>query len=337
MARRHRLRPPRVTSNVNSVAACLAIDIGGTKLRAGLVAADGCVLQALTRPSGAAQGAAVLLANVHALCDTMLGAASAQASSKAGLALNGIGVSSAGIIDTEQGRVLGSGSTMPGWAGTALAELLQARHGLPVRADNDVNCALRGELWLGGHGNAPGLTLMLALGTGLGAALAHEGQLVSGAHQHTGHWGWRLVWHPAQGRHVALETLVSGSGLCNLYQLHGGADAAPLAAGSAVVSHALQGDAAARAALDEWVDLLAVQLHNDYWSLDPALVLLGGGVIGSRDAWWPALHARLQALGAPLLLRPATLGNDAGMLGAAALAWQAFGASAPGGKSGAGA
>jgi glucokinase len=66
-------------------------------------------------------------------------------------------------------------------------------------------------------------------------------------------------------------------------------------------------------------------------------VLLGGGVIGSRDAWWPALQARLQALGAPLLLRPATLGNDAGMLGAAALAWQAFGASAPGGASGAGA
>ena len=111
----------------------------------------------------------------------------------------------------------------------------------------------------------------------------------------------------------------------NLYRLHGGSDAEPLAAGTAVVALAACGDPAARAALDEWVDLLAVQLHNVHWSLDPALVLLGGGVIGSRDVWWAALTARLQQLGAPsslLTLRAATLANDAGMLGAAALMWR---------------
>jgi glucokinase len=238
-------------------------------------------------------------------------------------------VSAAGIIDARQGRVLSAGDTMPGWAGTALADELQARQGLPARADNDVNCALRGELWLGGHGACTGLTLMLALGTGLGAALAHDGRLVAGAHQHAGHWGWRLVWHPPQGRLVRLESLVSGTGLGNLYRLHGGTQAQALAAGTAMVDLARRGDATACAALAEWVELLAVQLHNDHWSLDPALLLLGGGVIGSRDLWWPALEQRLQQLGAPLLLRAATLGNDAGMLGAAAMAWQVFGDTAP--------
>jgi glucokinase len=125
-----------------------------------------------------------------------------------------------------------------------------------------------------------------------------------------------------------LESLVSGTGLRNLYRHHGGTHPEALAAGNAVVELAQRGEAAAAAALAEWVDLLAVQLHNDFWSLDPGLVLLGGGVIGSQAAWWPALQHRLQALGAPLPLRAATLGNDAGMLGAAALAWRAFGGGA---------
>jgi glucokinase len=306
--------------NAPAEQACLALDIGGTKLRAGLVAADGRVLSAQTQPSHAAAGAAQLLAAVQACLEDLRAAAASQ-----GCRLLGIGVSAAGVIDTQTGRVLRAGDTMPGWEGTALAAELQARHGLPVRADNDVNCALAGELWLGGHGPCPGLTLMLALGTGLGAALAHDGCIVTGAHQHTGHWGWRLVWHPAQGRLVPLESLVSGTGLRNLYRHHGGTQAEALAAGSAVVELAQRGDATANAALAEWVELLAVQLHNDHWSLDPALVLLGGGVIGSQAAWWPALQRRLQALGAPLTLRAATLGNDAGMLGAAALAWRAFG------------
>ncbi|WP_164885056.1 ROK family protein [Rubrivivax rivuli] len=309
--------------NAPADGACLALDIGGTKLRAGLVAADGRVLVAQTHASHATAGAARVMAAVQACCDELRAAASAQ-----GCRLLGIGVSAAGVIDTETGCVLRAGDTMPGWAGTALATELQARHGLPVRADNDVNCALRGELWLGGHGPRPGLTLMLALGTGLGAALAHDGRIVTGAHQHTGHWGWRLVWHPVQGRLVPLESLVSGTGLRNLYRHHGGTQPGALAAGTAVVELAQRGDGAAGAALAEWVDLLAVQLHNDHWSLDPALVLLGGGVIGSQAAWWPALQQRLQALGAPLPLRAATLGNDAGMLGAAALAWQAFGGGA---------
>jgi glucokinase len=297
--------------------ACLAVDIGGTKLRAGLVSADGRVLHALTRPSDGALGAARVLAALDAACNSLL----AQAAEH-GIALRALGVSSAGIIDTASGRVLRAGDTMPGWAGTDLGPRLGSRTGLPVAADNDVNCALRGELWQGGHGPARGLTLMLALGTGLGAALAHEGELLAGAHQHAGHWGSRLVWHPLQGRRVMLETLVSGSGLRNLYRLHGGSQAAALAAGSAVVDIA-GSDAAARRALADWVEMLAVQLHNDHWSLDPGLVLLGGGVIGSRQAWWPALLAELSALGVKLPLRPATLGNDAGMLGAAALAWRA--------------
>ena len=300
---------------------CLALDIGGTKLRAGLVAADGQVLLAHTHPSQASHGAALVLAAAHVACDALRTQAAAS-----GWDVCGIGVSSAGVIDTRQGRVLNAGDTMPGWAGTALADELRSRQGLPVRADNDVNCALRGELWRGGHGLCPGLTVMLALGTGLGAALAHEGQLIAGAHQHAGHWGWRRVWHPAQGRLVALESLVSGTGLRNLYRLHGGTSAQALAAGTAVIELAQRGDPVAEAALAEWVDLLAVQLANDYWSLDPGLVLLGGGVIGSQGAWWPALLQRLQQLEAPLPLRAATLGNDAGMLGAAALAWQAAGA-----------
>ena len=57
------------------------------------------------------------------------------------------------------------------------------------------------------------------------------------------------------------------------------------------------------------------------WAVDPALILLGGGMINSRQVWWRALEQRLAGLGTPLTIRPATLDNDAGMFGAARLAF----------------
>ena len=70
-----------------------------------------------------------------------------------------------------------------------------------------------------------------------------------------------------------------------------------------------------------WLGHLAVQLHNLHWSIDPDVVLLGGGVIDSRAQWWDALERRVAALGVSVAIAPASLGNQAGLAGAAKLVW----------------
>ena len=291
--------------------ACIAIDVGGTKIAAALVDANGAVLASARRPTPATEGGAAVLAQMVQCVEELTATA-------AGHALVGIGISAAGVIDPARAVVLDATDAIQGWKGQHLGAALQARFGLPVWADNDVNCALLGELWRNPTlAGVSGTVAMLTLGTGLGGALAHQGRLLQGRHHLAGHFGRALVAGP-EGRLVPVESMVSGSGLLALYQQRRGLDATH---GAAVMALAHAGDAAAVAAVDDWLGHLAVQLHNLHWSIDPDVVLLGGGVIDSRAQWWNELERRIDALGVALNLAPAALGNQAGLAGAAKLVW----------------
>jgi glucokinase len=114
---------------------------------------------------------------------------------------------------------------------------------------------------------------------------------------------------------VTVEHLVSGTGLGNVYRQH--VVAPSPVSGDAVIALVSQGDKPAIAALDAWLDHLALQLHNFYWMIDPDLIIIGGGVVDSRALWWPQLIEKLNALKVASPISVATLGNDAGVYGAA--------------------
>jgi glucokinase len=215
-------------------------------------------------------------------------------------------------------RVLDATDAMPGWAGTEFGVLLGGRFGLPVAAANDVHCALLGEMarnpLLAG---VRGTVVMLAVGTGLGGAVAVDGRLAAGRHGLAGHFGRSLGRDPLDGSAATYDALASGSALARFYRRL--APGRPVWAGDAVMRLAADGEAQARAALDAWLDALALLLHNLYWGLDPELVLLGGGVLDSRALWWDDLQARLRAQGVAPALAPASLGNAAALHGAAHL------------------
>ena len=298
--------------------ACLALDVGGTKIAAALIDADGAILAGARRPTGAAMGAGHVLTVMAGCLDELAGPAGQYA-------LAGIGISAAGVIDPLHARVLDATDAIPGWKDQALGAWFNARYQLPVWADNDVNCALLGELWRNPvlHGSGSGASVaMLTLGTGLGGALAHDGRILPGRHFSAGHFGRALVWDGFSGALQPVESLVSGTALARMYRRTGqpggqGAD------GADVMARAAAGEPRAVAALDTWLDHLALQLHNLYWSFDPDLVLIGGGVIDSRDLWWDALQQRIDAYKVNLRLAPAALGGDAGLVGAARLVWNA--------------
>lgn len=282
----------------------LAADVGGTKMLAALVDCEGRCARLFEAPTPARDGGAAV---IEALKSLLLQA-------QAGMAPAALGLSVAGVIDPATARVMDATEAMPGWKGTDLRHALASSFSVPVLALNDVHAALLGEAWRGGLRGAQ-RGVMLTLGTGLGGAFLAEGRLQSGAHHLAGHWGRTEVLHA--GRRVALETLLSGSGLAFLHRELGGQSQ-----NARQVLDLLDQDASAQQALRLWVEQLALLAHNLHWSLDPGVLLLGGGMIDARAQWWPQLAEALQAL--PLKVLPAELGSRAGLIGAAKHAFNAL-------------
>ncbi len=294
----------------------LAVDIGGTKIRAAAIGRDGMMLASTRKPTGAANGAAHVLGVIAESLDDLLKLIPSPER------IVGIGLSSAGVIAPQTGRVVSSAPQIPGWAGTPLGEHFSQRYGLRVLADNDANCALLGEAWQGKHtAGADGTVVMLTLGTGLGGAIMVDGRLRSGHHHLTGHFGLARVWDPFTSRLVSVEALVSGTGLGNIYQrLH---PQHQTATGEQVMTLALNVDPLANDALETWLDHLTLQLHNIYWMIDPDLIIIGGGMVDAREIWWRRLMQRLAAQHVASPITAAALGNDAGVVGAAKMVFDA--------------
>lgn len=266
--------------------AVTAVDLGGTRLRAASFDAQGVCLAEVEGPSHGAQGAAAVL-------DALRGALARLPDT------GHLSIASAGVIDPASARVTDATEAIPGWAGTDLRAAFPSQQ---VAALNDVQAALLGEL---SARPESGCVVMLTLGTGLGGALAFDGRLHFGRRGLAGHFGRCTT----AGQ--ALESQLSGTGLLNLHRAHGGQGRS----GEDVIA---LGD---HATLARWSDLLAEQLNNLAWTLDPELVLLGGGLIDARDHWWDQTMAQLQS---PLRVEAARLGTRAGLMGALAWAKESF-------------
>lgn len=295
----------------NPIDIALAVDIGGTKIRAAAIDQTGNLIASTRLLADAHQGATHVLGVITTSLETLR----AQLDAKLYQVI-GLGLSSAGVIEPVTGRVVNAADQIPGWKGTPLGEIFAAKFGMPTYADNDANCALVGEAWLGQHAlDANADVVMLTLGTGLGGAVMLNGQLISGRHHVTGHFGLCQMWDAYSATKVSVEHLVSGTGLGNVYQQRH-ADK-PKTTGEAVIALVNANDALALAALDAWLDHLVLQLHNFYWMLDPDLIIIGGGVTDSHALWWPQMLAKLDAEKVKSPVVRAHLGNDAGIMGAA--------------------
>lgn len=296
-----------------SVPVYIAADLGGTKIR---VAAFGPTLRPLFKTELASEAGAGRESALKALAFAVERALEWLAQHAADAAVTGIGISTAGVVDARRGVVLDSTEAIPGWRGTELAAWLQARFRVPVAVENDVKCALLGELNASPE-LATGRVVMLTLGTGLGGAIAEAGAIVGGAHSVAGHFGRMPVPDPWQpGAFCPLEALVSGTGVANVASRTG---ARVYANGREVLEQAAAGDTQALLGLDRFCGYLAMALEQVYWALDPEVVLIGGGLVEAREQWWPRLQEKCGHTGLPTDVRPAQLNNDAGIYGAGAL------------------
>ncbi|MBC7544574.1 MAG: ROK family protein [Candidatus Sericytochromatia bacterium] len=309
----------------------VGLDIGGTKLNAGLVTADGVVVTRARRPTPASEGGPAVYAAVESLVAELIAAAPAP--------VTAIGVGSPGHIDFATGNVTWCTPNLPGWSGLPLASNLAARFGIPTVADNDANAALYGEVWQGGARGCEH-ALLLTLGTGVGGGILSHGQMIRGHRGggaelghiiiaidgrpcNCGQRGCRESYPPGPpGGTVARERPSAGEP---------SGRAAPAGSIAAVTSHHVfaafhTGDPVARSVMGELADHLAVGIVTLVNIFQPERILLGGGVASQGDVLLELIRmaTRTRFCNAPLaadLIDLARLGEDAGLIGAAGLAW----------------
>ena len=290
----------------------IGLDIGGSKTLAGLVSRQGEIkraLQVATAPSPEA-----ILSAAHSLCESLLAAADAPVA--------GIGIGSAGIINAEEGCVIFANENMPGWTGTRLAEL-DIAGGLPTTVENDVRALAYGEAVMGAGVDYDSL-LCVTVGTGIGGALIMDGEVWHGADYSAGEIGYLVVDWPGDAP-LILDQYASGPAIERAYQAAaGGGNRLPL---TDIAQLARAGDASAAEIIVAKARRLGVVLAGCATAINPAAVVVGGGVPQVGALWWDALEAGFRenlpppVAATPLL--PARLGANAVLLGAALLAWKA--------------
>jgi glucokinase len=230
-----------------------------------------------------------------------------------------IGVGTPGPADYSN-RIAKIAINLDRWHDVPLADWLEAKTGLPTTIENDANCAGLGEAWLGA-GRSFRHSILLTLGTGVGGAIILDGKLF------TGHYG-------AAGE-LGLITLNPDGPLCNSgnrgsleqYLSIGAIRKATGRAPSELGRLAAAGD---REALEFWHNygkLLGAGLATHIYILTPEAVIIGGGVSASAQFFLPATIAEIESRvmetsRVNLKLLTAQLGNTAGMVGAAQLAWK---------------
>jgi glucokinase len=307
----------------------IGIDIGGTKVAAGVVNEAGEILALLRRDTPATSPAAVE--------DTI---ADLVSDLRADYDIVAIGVGPAGFVDVTRSEVLFSPHLA--WRNEPLRAAVEVRTGVPVSIDNDANCAAWAE-WRFGAGRGESHFLLVALGTGIGGGIVADGRLYRGRYGMAGEFGHMQVapdGRPCEcGQYGCWEQYASGNvlgraarGLVDA----GAADVGPLLeraggdpdalTGALVTDLARDGDPCATWLLADVGRWLGVGLAGLAAAFDPAVIVIAGGVSDAGELLiGPAREAfrnRLTGGG----FRPeaavvqAALGSAAGIVGAADLA-----------------
>jgi glucokinase len=287
----------------------IGIDLGGTAIKLGRFAQDGTCLQSLTVPTpqpATPQAVVAAMVNAIATVDPHHEAAA-------------IGVGTPGPADVT-GRIARVAINLVGWQDVPLADWLEAETSRPTVIANDANCAGLGEAWLGA-GRWYRNLILLTLGTGVGGAIILNGKLFVGHHGAAGELG--LIT-------IDLNGAACNSGNCGSLEQHVSVQAIRRRTGlepAELGARALNQDPEAIAFWQSYGRELGAGLANLIYVLTPEAIVIGGGISASAPFFLPTVQEVINqrvllSSRAGLQLLTAELGNRAGMVGAARLAWQ---------------
>lgn len=304
------------------------VDVGGTKVAAGLVNADGKILSQIRVPM-------VSHSSGEAGLNAVLGAIGQATAGSRGLA--GIGICSPGPLDPFSGIVLNP-PNLPCWRNFALAESVQMVYPVPVKVDNDANAAALAEArWGAARGYKH--VFYATIGTGIGTGIVFDGKIFHGRTGAAGEGGHNSIDFRGPicgcGKPGCIEVLASGNAIARRAreQITAGVSSAMVAIaggnveairGETVGKAFLAGDRFAKELILETIEMLAVWFANMIDLLDPEVIVIGGGAATLYQPFYDQLRERIPQLAVnprssevPVL--SAHYGADAGIAGGAAL------------------
>lgn len=324
------MQPAAISSPKDTSLAVIAIDIGGTNLRMALVRSDGSVLQRLAIPCRITDGIGTFLDSISSCARTLTDLASASA-----VSISAVGAGVPGVTDNS-GRVVSSVNLAP-LVGFNLRTWFSTTLNVPAILLNDANAAAYAELAYGAGRNFDSF-IHFTLGTGVGSGLVLNKQVWTGKRGIAAEYGHATVepiGRPCNcGNNGCLEQYASASGIVlsakelmskgrsSLLAEHGERITA-----TQIANAAWSGDSVAVECLETAGRYLGIAAATAVNLLDLEAVIIGGGVAKSFALLEPYISAELQRRVYPtaregLVVLQGELGDNAGLLGAAAAAWQ---------------
>jgi glucokinase len=238
----------------------------------------------------------------------------------------GVGISTAGQVDSEKGQVVFATDNIPGYSGTMLSSAIEEGVQLPCFVENDVNAAALGELWKGAAVGKSNF-VCITLGTGIGGAIIINGQLYKGVGGGAGELGHMIIKKNGKkctcGGRGCYERYASTSALLRYYSKSASEKIGKeeTVSGETFMSKVKAGEPLALEVYKDFIDNLVVGLTSIVHILDPGLIVIGGGISAQGEIFFKALRDNfykkvMSSYGARTKILPAKLENNAGLLGA---------------------
>ncbi|VTX69367.1 MULTISPECIES: ROK family protein [Fusobacterium] len=285
----------------------LAIDIGGTMIKYGLVSSDGEILSTNKIETEAEKGLENILNKIDNIFKRY------KENNPVGVAVSGTGQIN-GII----GKVIGGNPIIPNWIGANLVKILEEKYNLPAVLENDVNCVAFGEKWIGAGKDLSNF-ICLTIGTGIGGGIILNNQLFRGENFVAGEFGHILI------KKGEFEQFASTTALIRLVKERTG----KTLNGKEIFDLEKKEIVEYQEVISEWIENLTDGLSSIVYCFNPANIILGGGVIEQGEPLINRIKDSLFKKIGPqfkekLNIIQAKLGNNAGMIGASYLLLEKF-------------
>ncbi|MFT4414805.1 ROK family protein [Fredinandcohnia humi] len=297
----------------------IGIDIGGTKVAIGAVQEDGEVLASVQFPTEVEKGPDYAVTQIISSVSEII---------RNYQVIEGIGIGCPGPLDTKRGIVTNP-PNLKTWHGYSLVQKIESAFQLPVRLLNDADAAALGEYFFT-YRKTYKHVLYVTVSTGIGGGIIINGQLYEGSKSGAGELGHSVIDPKGPlcgcGKSGCLEALASGTAITRIWKerlVQRGSQIEPTWSGKELFAQAAEGDSLAKEVIEEATTHFALGLSQAIQTLNPELLILGGGVVIGQPAFYEQVktklpHYLLDQHKESLQIEMASHGTMAGVIGAAA-------------------